>query len=177
MGADVPTVDTSSPVGLFKSVCLADEVRLPASRFRAERFAKLPDGIKAVIGFSLQLLTPEAVTPLTPIGEADVPNSLFVLLPDKDTFLLLPAPGEQGRVAEHCAVIWRGNHYSDALAAVHETFDTEDFLGELPPTRGLTGINYFAVQADGRIVGAAEFNGWTMLRIAPDTSSDEQAVQ
>ena len=175
--ADVPTADTSSPTSLFKSVCLADEVQLPANRFRAVSFKKLPAGVKAVIGWSLVRPVSGETIRMAPIEEADVPNPLFVLLPDEESFLLLPAPTSEGRAAQHCAVIWRGDHYAEALDAVDEAFRVKDALALLPPTRSAPGINFIKVQGGGRIASAAEFEGWTMIRAAPETSAEEQVVQ
>jgi hypothetical protein len=177
VGADVPTADTSSPTSLFKSVCLADEVQLPADRFRAVSFKKLPAGVKAVMGWSLVRLVPGETSRLDPIEEADVPNRLFVLLPDKDSYLLLPSPTSEGRAAQHCAVIWRGNHYEEALDAVDEAFRVKDVLALVPPPRGVPGMKFIKVQGGGRIASAAEFKGWTMIGAAPETSAEEQVVQ
>jgi hypothetical protein len=177
VGADAPTADTSSPTSLFKSVCLADEVRLPADRFRAVSFKKLPAGAKAVMEWSLVRPVPGDKTRMAPIREADVPNRLLVLLPDEESILLLPAPTSEGRAAQHCAVIWRGNDYAEALDAVDEAFQVKDALALVPPQRGVPGMNFIKVQGGGRIASAAEFKGWTMIRAAPETSAVEQIVQ
>ena len=118
------------------------------------------------------------------IEQSDVPNPLFAVLSDEDIYLLLPAPTSEGRVAQHCAVIWRGNHYDEALDALDQAlvaldpgFAVKDALGMLPTPRGRPGLQSIAAQGGGRIAGVAEFNGWTMIRVAPEASAEEQVVQ
>lgn len=177
VGADVPAADTSGPTSLFKTVCLADDAQLPASRFRSVNFDDLPAGVKEVIGLSLFEPVPGRANRMAPIEEGDVPNRLLVRLPDEDVFLLLPAPSSEGRAAQHCAVIWRGNHYAEALDAVDEAFRVKDVLALGPPSKGVPGTNFVRVQGGGRIASAAEFNGWTMIGAAPEMSTEEQVVQ
>ena len=80
---------------------------------------------------------------------------------------MLAAPaGNAGVAASACAIIWRGNHYPEALAAVRT-------LANIPKEApvggsGNPGLNYMAIQTNGMLAGAASFGGWTVLRIAPD---------
>ena len=173
---ETPVPDLTNPAQLFKTVCLGDEVALPKESFRAVRYSKLPSDVKMVLGYSLPLIRPESVMQLAPMPPSEVPNSIFVLLPSKNAYLLVPAPGKVGRAASHCVVIWRGNHYADALAVAKAIPSPIDLSPMLSNSRGVPGANSVSVQSGGMIIGAAEFNGWTLIRIAPDNTTQEQTT-
>ena len=174
-----PTAATGlrTPGEIFQAVCLADEVKLAVSDFRMIDFRSLPDGAKAAM---LRSLPPEIVggfAKWSELGDGDVPNRLLLSLPKKKTYVVLPAPGEKGRMASQCAVVWRGNHYADALKIANSAFEGKDMSAPLSSSKGLPGMNSVSVTAEGRSVGAVEWNGWTIVRVAPDTSPGEQATQ
>ena len=48
----------------------------------------------------------------------------------------------------------------------------------VPLGKAVPGFNYAALQGNGAIAGAAEYQGWTVLRVAPDqTLSEKQPAQ
>jgi len=103
-----------------------------------------------------------------PAGE--VPNRILARLPDKRWFLLLPAAGK-GRYAASCAMVWRGGDYPAALAVAKE-LALDPVPANMPPLTGVPGLNYAVIRGKGMVVGAAELAGWTVLRIAADTTPD-----
>ena len=166
--------DMSTPTTLFGSVCLSDQVRLPKEAVKAISYAKLPIGARTVLGFSLPPQTSTSVLRLSPVPGAEVPNSILAVLPKKNAYLIVPAPSGAGRVAAHCAVIWRGNHFADAIAAVKAIPTARDLSPMLALNKGIPGTNSVSLKTDGMMIGAAEFQGWTLLRIAPDFSPPEE---
>jgi hypothetical protein len=171
-------VDLADPVTLFNKVCLGDEVKLPKSQFAPIAYAKVPAGVKTVLGYSLPPQPTPAFVMLTPMPSSEVPNQILAVLPKKKAYLMLPAHGANGRTASQCAVIWRGNHYDEAMAAAQAI----SALKRLSPAfwsrgKGIPGAKMMSVQSEGLIVGTAEFSGWTVIRLAPDLSPQEQIVQ
>ena len=162
--------DLSDPIALFKGVCLADSVALPKGSVAAQPYAGLPDGAKAALSFANP---PRGVPSLKPPeAAAGLPNRILAVLPGKTSYLLLPA--DTGPYAGSCAIVWRGNHFSDALKAAQALApDAVVPTGSTP----IVGLNYTVIQSKGMIVGAAELQGWTVLRIAPDTSPQEPSTQ
>jgi hypothetical protein len=173
---DVP-LGVTDPVTLFRTVCLADQVKLSKRSFAPVSYAKLPAGVKMVLGYSIPPKPTPPLVILAPMPKSEVPNSILALLPKKNAYLLLPAPGRAGRVAAQCAVIWRGNHFVEALAAAKAIPSLEKLPTALWSTHGRPGANSISVQSEGMIVGAAEFNNWTVIRIGPDITPQEQIIQ
>jgi hypothetical protein len=162
----------ADPVTLFNTVCMGDRVKLPAKSFQQLSYAKLPKRAKDAFGFSLPRDGWPRIKPPFALSEREVPNQLLALLPKKDVFLLLPAAGSDGEAADQCAVIWRGAHYTDAVKAV------DLVVPEPPPSLGRRARNltYAVRHSKGVVVGAAELNKWTVLRVAPDLSPPQEPV-
>jgi len=165
-GQDAALTD---PVTLFNTVCLGDKVSLSAKDFETTPFAGLPAGAKIALSFSLP---PGGVPNLQPraLPAPEMPNRLLAVLPKKDVFLILPAPGAPGSYAAFCAVAWRGDHYADALKVAQGLVPADS---PVPLGTGIRGLNYAAFRGKGAIVGAAEYQQWTVLRIAPDETPTE----
>jgi len=166
-------VDATDPIALIEQVCLGDEVRLSPALFSTTSYDQLPSRARQVLGFGV----PQGQIPqLTPPFEHyanDVPNPFFEVLPGKDAYLMLPAvAGSTGVTAENCAVIWRGAHYDVALAGMRRLSDIPEAAQTSLASTG-TGLNFSTVRSNGLVIGAAEFAGWTILRVAPDTAPSE----
>ena len=180
-GAEAPAEAVGSfkdPVKLFNQVCMGDETPLPPKLFSKRVYADLPAGAKEVLGFALPSMPP-AVKSSFALAPAEVPNSLLRLEPKGRLYLMIPAAEQEaGRAAPHCAVLWRGNHYPTALKALRTLAPLSSLSP--PPKLGeaIPGVNYTGITAGGLIAGAAEYQNWTILRVAPDLSPNgEQTSQ
>ena len=167
--------DLRDPVKLFEGVCLSDQVKLANGSVAEQPFDALPAGAKDALGFANPAGGIPRVVPPFNLAAADVPNRIFAILPKKRSFLLTPSNGA-GRYAASCAVLWKGNHYPDALKAA-KALALDAPLPHMPSsTTPIVGLNYTVITAKGMIVGAAEYGGWTVLRIAPDLSPSQDPV-
>jgi len=162
----------TDPVALFNSVCLSDQVRLKLKDFESLHHAQLPKGARDALGFAVPPDGVPRIAGQVARVDAAVPNQFLALLPDRKVFLLLPDPGKSGSMAPMCGVIWQGNHYPEALKAAQALRPTEGLAGGLPLETGIKGLNFAVIQSEGAIVGAAEYQGWTVLRVAPDLSPE-----
>ena len=165
--------DLRDPVKLFEGVCLSDQVKLAAGSVAEQAFDALPAGAKDALGFANPVGGVPVLSPPFELTAADVTNRILVILPTRQSFLLTPSNGA-GRYAASCAVLWKGNHYPEALKAAKAlAIDTP--LPHMPPlSTPIIGLNYAVFTAKGMIVGAAEYRGWTVLRIAPDLSPSQE---
>jgi hypothetical protein len=161
--------DARDPIAIFRSVCLADEVRLPSEAVADQEYDALPRGARDALGFAHPPGGIPRVQPPFALPKAEVPNRILAVLPKKRIYLLVAAPGA-GQYSTSCAVVWKGNHYPGALGAVRSLMTVPEVKGRSQLGTGLRGLNYSVVQSKGMIVGAAELNGWTVLRISPDLS-------
>lgn len=158
---------TSDPVTVFKTVCQGGEVRLSKKMFAVASYDAMPADAKTALGFSLPAKGTPAVKPKA-LPASDVPNMIVATLPDRNAFLLLPAEG-RGVAAQVCGVVWQGADYARARATAKELVPTPIELpaGEI----SVPGIDYTQLQGNGAIVGAAEYDGWTVLRLTPDPTT------
>jgi hypothetical protein len=169
--------DLGDPVKLFEGVCLADQVKLAHGSVAEQSYDALSVGAKDALGFANPAGAVPRIRPPFDLAAADVPNRIFAVLPKKRTFLLTPANGA-GRYAASCVVLWEGNHYQEALKAAKTLAIDTPLQGGPSLGPSPAGLNYTVFTAKGMIVGAAEYHGWTVLRIAPDLSpSQEPASQ
>jgi len=162
----------TEPVALFNSVCLSDQVRLKLKDFESLHHAQLPKGAREALGFAVPPGGAPRIAGQMALADAEVPNQLLALLPDRKVFLLLPDPGKSGSLAPICGVIWQGNHYPAAIKAAEALQQTGGLTGGPPLGTGIKGLNFAVIQSQGAIVGAAEYQGWTVLRAAPDLSTE-----
>jgi len=162
----------TDPVALFNSVCLSDQVRLKVKDFESLRHGQLPRGAREALGFAIPPAGVPRIAGQIELADAEIPNQFLVLLPARKVFLLLPDPGKSGSAALVCGVIWQGNHYPEAIKAAEALQKTENLVGGPGLQTGITGLNFAVIKAQGTIVGAAEYQGWTVLRVAPDLSPE-----
>jgi hypothetical protein len=170
-------LDVHNPIALFNGVCLADEVALPRELVADQDYDALPHGARDALGFAHPPGGIPRIQPPFALPKSEVPNRILAVLAKKQIYLLLATTGA-GQYSSSCAVVWKGNHYSDAVGRLR-SLSTSPAQNGLPSLgTGLRGLNYSVVLAKGMIVGAAELNGWTVLRVAPDLSqSPEQQSQ
>ena len=172
VAAEEAAPDLSDPVKLFEGVCLSDQVKLASSSVADQAYGTLPAGARDALGFANPPGGVPLIGPPFGLAAADVPNRILAILPAKHSYLLLPA--EAGRYAGACTVLWKGNHYPDALKAARALAIDAPVKGMPPLNRSVPGLSYAVFTAKGMIVGAAEYGGWTVLRISPDLSSSPE---
>ena len=162
---------------------MADQVSLPSERFEPATYNGMPSGARDALSFAFTGfgILPGAVMArqyhAKPLTEADVPNGILAMRPGKRVFLMTPTPDKAGRAAHECAVIWRGEHYHDALAVARTVLPTDNpwpsRIGENSPY----GLSFTRLEYSGGIVTAAATAGWTTLMIAPSGTPVEQPFQ
>ena len=171
--AQVSTPDLDNPIELFKTVCLSDEVKLPKESLNPRSFDALPIGARRALGFANPATAVPKITPPFDLTTTDVPNGIFAIMPKKRSYLLTPVE-TAGRYATSCAVVWKGNHY-DAAVEMAKGLAIDTPLPNTPELLSpIRGLNYAVFNAKGMIVGAAEYRGWTVLRIAPNSSLPQE---
>jgi hypothetical protein len=172
-------ITTGDPIALFNSVCLGDQVRLSTQAFASVHYNELPAAAKEALGVSLVMdSNPKPGAKTFALAESDVPNGFFTVLASHKVFLMLPAPATAtGPAAPQCGVIWRGHHYADALKAAKAIRPLPQTGPKLPRSAALLGLGFEVIRAEGAILGVAEFGNWTILRIAADTSPQEQTTK
>jgi hypothetical protein len=130
----------TAPIPLFKAVCVDGEARLSKKWAKQTSFSALPVDARRALGQTgTGGIAPEP-------SEYDVPNPIFQI-GDGDEYLILPT--ESGaKMAETCAVMWKGNDYAAATKLVA------------------------SVSGSITVVTAAAYNGWTILKsVAPVPAS------
>jgi hypothetical protein len=163
-----PAAGVGDPLALFRSVCLADRASLPAKAFADIRFAKMPRDARVAFNQAAPLFYEKRLgrEMMQPLAAKEVPNRVLARLPKKDLFLILAAPeGTAGIAASTCAVAWRGRDLERAAELVRAEFPTPARLplpGEFKTLR---------VTSDDAEAAVAEFGGWTVLSVAPTSSS------
>jgi hypothetical protein len=164
------------PIAIFKSICLADQVKLAKSQYKEVAYNDLKYAAKSALTYAL----PDAESPSPeskPRISAEVGNRFIASQHNKDVFLILPAARPSNRLSIACAVMWRGNHYKDALKVAKELSPNTASLPEapLPPNSYIpVGYGYTVFKSQGSITGVAEYRGWTVLHIIPDLSHAQE---
>ena len=166
--AHAATAEFADPLKLLQRACLADELSIPRDAMVDQSYDTLPQGAKDVLGFSKPDGGMPRLTPPFSLAASEVPNRILAVLPGKHIFLLLAGQGS-GRYATSCAVVWRGSQYEDALKVAQHLVADQPLQGA-PSLKSPPRFHYAALQGNGAIAGAAELDGWTILRIAPDLS-------
>jgi hypothetical protein len=164
------------PIAVFKSVCLADQVKLAKSQYKEVAYSDLKYAAKSALTYALP--DDESPSPDSkPRISAEVGNRFIASQHNKDVFLILPAASPSNRLSIACAVMWRGNHYKDALKVAKELSPSTASLPEvpLPPNSYIpVGYGYTVFKSQGSITGVAEYRGWTVLHITPDLSPAQE---
>jgi hypothetical protein len=167
-------VATLDPINLFRSVCLSDRVSLPRHAFADIAYSKLPKGARVALNWGAPgfLDLAPSRSPVAELPASEVPNRILAQLPKKrGVFLLLPAADKKGALAPACSAVWKGSSFAAARDALVEDFQAPP-LSSLPVPGKLL---YYRTSVAGADVAAAEFQGWTVLRVAPDTSPDQES--
>jgi hypothetical protein len=166
--AHAAAADFADPVKLFQRVCLSDKVSIAQDAVADQSYDTLPQGAKDVLGFSNPDGPAPRLTPPFALAASEVPNRILAVLPQKHAFLLL-AGERSGRYAASCAVVWRGRQYEEALEVARHLVVDQPLQGG-PSLKPPPIFRYAVFRGNGTIAGAAELDGWTILRIAPDLS-------
>ena len=166
--AQAATADYADPVKLFQRVCLSDKVSIAHDAVADQSYDTLPQGAKDVLGFSNPQGAEPSLKPPFALAASEVPNRILAVLPEKHVFLLLAGEG-RGRYASSCAVVWRGRQYENALEVARNLVVDQPLQGG-PSLKPPPIFRYAVFHGKGAIAGAAELDGWTILRIAPDLS-------
>jgi hypothetical protein len=154
-------VAITDPVALFNTVCAGEQSRLSGKTYQALSYAGWPRGAREAIGFAVN--GGRIVRPPFAFPGGQIPNPTFVVVPKKSVYLILPAPdGARGDAAPVCAVIWRGDGFTAAEAAMLKLGGSK-----LAPGSGEPGHRRTMYYGLGTRIGAAELNGWTVLQSAP----------
>jgi len=167
--AHAAPADFADPVKLFQRVCLSDKVSIAQDAVADQSYDTLPQGAKDVLGFSNPDGPAPRLTPPFALAASEVPNRILAVLPRKQVFLLLAGQGS-GRYAASCAVVWRGRQYEDALKVAQHLVADQPLQGGPSLLKPPPIFRYAVFHGNGTIAGAAELDGWTILRIAPDLS-------
>ena len=163
-----PPVETADPASLVRSVCLADSVALPAKQFADIPYKKLPRAARAVLNRVAPGFVPHRMVRQMnePLAAAEVPNRILVQLARKQVFLILPAPAASGLAAQMCAVAWKGK-----LSEAGEFLPGMANMPSAPATGPLPGqLQIVRTNAFGVEIAAAEYNGWAIIGITPETA-------
>jgi hypothetical protein len=163
-----------SPADLFKAACLQGGLSLPRGSAAPVDYKALPIGVRSVLG---QTLAPPGDDRILsgPAKAEDVPNQILAVGPGRAMFLLVPPadPAAKGSFARSCAVIWKGEHFADAKAAVVPD-PSAPLAGQMPELSGV-GLASVGNNIGGLYLVATTLRGWTALRAAPQQQSAPSA--
>jgi hypothetical protein len=178
--ASVPApqeITTSDPIALFNGACLGDQVELSKQAFAPVGYKGVPAGAKEALAFSLMMETdPKPGAKALALPDSQVPNGFYAMLPSRKVFLMVPGrAGAGGPVAPQCGVIWKGDHYAEALKAAKAIRPIPQSGPTMPDRAAMPGFGFEVIRADGAVIGVAEDGDWTVLRIAADTSPQDQS--
>jgi hypothetical protein len=156
---DAPT--PLSPVPLFTQVCTGGGGHLARNAVRPASYADMPMEARNAIGFGApgsSLVVDRVMVP------TDVPNQMMKV--GGNTYLLLPASGRSGALANSCAVAWKANDFDAARAAVYALagVKTPPADGDFSPVQN---AHIAEVDGPGFRLAASEIWGWTVLREEP----------
>jgi hypothetical protein len=156
-----------APDVLLRSVCLQDQVSLPANEFQDVAYSELPNEARVafnrvVPGFIPARMVREISSPL---GAAQVPNRVLAQQGGNGLFLILPRPDASGLAAHTCAVAWKGK-LADVGSFIKETF----LRVGATPGASLTGrVQLLRTTAGGAELTAAEYSGWSVIAVTPES--------
>ena len=158
-----------SPVALFKAACTGGSVALPRGSAAPVAYRELPHGAREALGQTLAAPGDDRDIRGAPRPE-DVPNQLLEIGPGSALFLVAPAadPAARGAFAHSCAVIWKGEHFADARAAIVP--DPSALAGSSPQLSPVGLASVGAHDGDLYLV-ATTLRGWTVLKAVPQAPS------
>jgi hypothetical protein len=160
-----------SPVDLFKAACMGGSVSLPQGSAAPVDYKALPTGARAVLGQTLVAPGDDRILPGPPKAE-DVPNRILAVGPRSTLFLIVPPAdqGVNGRFAHSCAVIWKGEHFADATAAVVPD-PSAPLAGQMPELSSV-GLASVGNRVGSLYLVATTLRGWTALTAAPQSGAN-----
>jgi hypothetical protein len=154
-------------ITLFERVCLSDKVSLPKSQYNETPYKQLPSTSRAALAYAI----PRGIISL-PVPEqpaiAEVQNRFVRELSNTAVFLMLPNSTSATRYSNKCAVIWQGKHYDEAIQAIKQQLPEGTPFPLPPPKKPARSVDYTRYAGNGVIFGAAEYENWTVLYVAPD---------
>ena len=160
-------ISRAAPDVLLRSVCFEDRVALPAKEFRDIAYSELPREARVAFNRVVPGFIPDRMVREigSPLGAAQVPNRILARQAINELFLILPRPDAAGLAARTCAVAWKGR-LSDAGSFIGDTFSG---VGTTP-VQGLSGqLQVLRTVADGAELTAAEYSGWSVIAVTPQT--------
>jgi hypothetical protein len=152
----------ASPLALFQSVCTKGGSSLKKDEAKALPFKKLPANAKKAL---------ESTSMLRYTPAKSVENTVYQVGGRKGFYLLLPRSGSPGDADPYfgsCAVIWRGEDYSEAKRMIMPHPDPAWLKGTLPSDNSI-GFAHSATDDGDLQLSVGAFSGWTALRSAPST--------
>jgi hypothetical protein len=141
----------------------------PAS-VKAATFNDLPNGAREAIGRAIYRGPGAPAYPATPLRK-DFPNPIY-RIGAKDVFLIATTPEQVpgARFADSCMVVWKGDGWDAARAAI---------LPHVPDQSGSAhrlGTDYVSTNDGQQILTAALLNNWTVLKSSPAATEPSPPV-
>ena len=166
---------TASPLEIFRAACIAGTVALKRDSAVLVEFKKLRRDAKQALAQSFVHFGDD-IFPPKPLSKG-VPNHIYRIGPRKNVFLMVPVQEREpqpharnpvDRYPHSCAVVWKGDQFVEARRLILESGPASALLpGSLPKDNPL-GLAHASTTADGLLLTAAAFGGWTVLRSAPE---------
>jgi hypothetical protein len=154
-----------SPVALFKAACTGGSVSLARGTAAPIAYDKLPHGAREALGQTL-MGPGQPGMPGAPRA-SDVPGPVFAIGPDQAIFLLAPSGDAQasGSFAHACAVIWKGEHYSEGRESILPNMPAA-MVAETPRSNPL-GLASFGALLGSLHLSVTTLRDWTVLKAVP----------
>jgi hypothetical protein len=168
--ASMPGPSTPDAISVFRSACLAGEIKLDPALVTPRKFNDLPNVARAVIGRAIYRGPGAKPYPAMPLHR-DFPNPIYQV-GAKDLFLIAttaePVPG--ARFADSCMVVWKGDDFQEAHQAILPNVPA---VGERTHT---AGIGYVSANDGQQVLTAALWNNWTILKASPAATEPSPPV-
>jgi hypothetical protein len=173
--AQFPEPASLDPVPLFKQMCTNGGGHLPGKVVTRQDYRRMPPNAREALSLGAPFADHRAGTLFDPLPVSDVPNDVYRIGSDGETYLFIAKPDERGVMSASCAVVWKGNHFGDARRAI------TDIAGLAPndssiDSGGTEGIQAFGIAARGYEIKSAMVDGWTVLRATPDVTRNGTPV-
>jgi len=162
LGSD-NVVTTTDPIELFEQMCSLDIGQMSGQVYRAAHPEEVPDGARRALALAMtELKPPYQVVKLV---DEDFLNVMYTAKPGGELFLIFPVRSTlpMGGTAAECAVIWHKAEF--ARAAAEQAAFASKYGGQAITTGDLPHVLY---HSQGYTFGAAENDGWTVLRMVND---------
>jgi hypothetical protein len=152
-----------SPVELFKAACTQGSVALSRKSAAAIAYRDMPVAARTALGQAKAAGKRLGGPPRA----GDVPGPVYALGPGNALFLLLPASGEgaTGQFARSCAIVWKGEHFREARAAILPEGNVA-LAGETPEADP-AGLASIGMATGDLYLTATTLRDWTVLKSAP----------